>query len=148
MNPNQHMHYTSWIISTNVAISDTITLLKHIDKTTLLIPYEQLYIQSYHQHKRLIPEQPNLSADLQPKQYTTSHLASRSILQHQHDKKKVPSRSCQLPVNINCMLSKFTLRKNLLHFLKYFYYLIHFNIIWHFTNNNMFYAFNDNVYAL
>jgi hypothetical protein len=35
---------------------DIITLLKHIDKTTLLIPYEQLYIQSYHHHKGLIPE--------------------------------------------------------------------------------------------
>jgi len=33
------------------------TLLKHIDKTTLLLPYEQLYIQLYHHHKQLIPEQ-------------------------------------------------------------------------------------------
>jgi len=38
-------------------INDTMTLLKHIDKTTLLLPYEQLYIQSYHHHKQLIPEQ-------------------------------------------------------------------------------------------
>ena len=38
-------------------IKDTMTLLKHTDKTTLLIPYEKLYIQSYHHHKRLIPEQ-------------------------------------------------------------------------------------------
>ena len=27
-------------------IKDTITLIKHTDRTTLLIPYEQLYIQS------------------------------------------------------------------------------------------------------
>jgi hypothetical protein len=32
-------------------------LLKHINKTTFLIPYEQLYIQSHHHHKQLIPEQ-------------------------------------------------------------------------------------------
>ena len=38
-------------------IKDTMTLMKHIDKTTLLIPYEQLYIQSYQHHKQLIPEQ-------------------------------------------------------------------------------------------
>jgi hypothetical protein len=33
------------------------TLLKHINKTSLLLPYEQLYIQSNHQHKQLISEQ-------------------------------------------------------------------------------------------
>ena len=38
-------------------INDTMTLLKHIDKTTLLLPYEQLCIQSYQHHKQLIPEQ-------------------------------------------------------------------------------------------
>jgi hypothetical protein len=32
-------------------------LLKQIKKTKLLIPYEQLYIQSHHHHKLLIPEQ-------------------------------------------------------------------------------------------
>jgi hypothetical protein len=38
-------------------INNNMTLLKHIDKTTLLLPYEQLYIQSYHYHKQLIPQQ-------------------------------------------------------------------------------------------
>ena len=38
-------------------INDTTTLLKHINKTILLIAFEQLHIQSYHQHKQLIPEQ-------------------------------------------------------------------------------------------
>jgi hypothetical protein len=38
-------------------INNTKTLLKHINKTTLLIPFEQLYIQSYHHHRELIPEQ-------------------------------------------------------------------------------------------
>jgi hypothetical protein len=31
--------------------------LKQINKTKFLIPYEELYIQSYHHHKQLIPEQ-------------------------------------------------------------------------------------------
>jgi hypothetical protein len=30
---------------------------QQINKTKFLIPYEQLYIQSHHHHKRLIPEQ-------------------------------------------------------------------------------------------
>jgi phosphoribulokinase len=38
-------------------INNTMTLLKHINKTSVLLPYEQLYIQSYHQHKQLISEQ-------------------------------------------------------------------------------------------
>jgi hypothetical protein len=37
-------------------INATLTLLKYIDKTRLLLPYEQLYIHSYH-HKQLIAEQ-------------------------------------------------------------------------------------------
>jgi hypothetical protein len=32
-------------------------LLKQINKTKFLIPYEQLYIQSHHHHKQLISEQ-------------------------------------------------------------------------------------------
>jgi hypothetical protein len=32
-------------------------LLKQINKTKFLIPYEQLYIQSHHHHNQLIPEQ-------------------------------------------------------------------------------------------
>jgi hypothetical protein len=36
---------------------NTMELLKLINKTKLLIPYEQLYIQSHHHHKQLIPEQ-------------------------------------------------------------------------------------------
>jgi hypothetical protein len=36
---------------------NTKELLKQINKTKCLIPYEQLYIQSHHHHKQLIPEQ-------------------------------------------------------------------------------------------
>jgi hypothetical protein len=32
-------------------------LLKQINKTKFLIPYEQLYNQSHHHHKQLIPKQ-------------------------------------------------------------------------------------------
>jgi hypothetical protein len=38
-------------------IHDTMTLLKQVNKTWLLTQYEQLYIQAYHQHKQLIPDQ-------------------------------------------------------------------------------------------
>jgi len=40
-----------------IMFNNTMTLLKHINKTSLLLPYEQLYVQSYHQHKQLISEQ-------------------------------------------------------------------------------------------
>jgi hypothetical protein len=36
---------------------NTIELLKQINKTKFLSPYEQLYIQSHHYHKQLIPEE-------------------------------------------------------------------------------------------
>jgi hypothetical protein len=36
---------------------NTMELLKQIKKTKFLIPHEQLYIQSHHHHKHLIPEQ-------------------------------------------------------------------------------------------
>ena len=40
-----------------IMFNNTMTLLKHSNKTSLLLPYEQLYVQSYHQHKQLISEQ-------------------------------------------------------------------------------------------
>jgi hypothetical protein len=58
-------------------IKDTMTLLKHTDLLTLLIPYKQLYIPSYHYHKQLIPEQHisehNLMFQLIYNLYDTSH---------------------------------------------------------------------------
>jgi hypothetical protein len=36
---------------------NTVELLKQINNTKYIIPYEQLYIQSHHRHKQLIPEQ-------------------------------------------------------------------------------------------
>jgi len=38
-------------------ITDTMTLLKPIHKTSLLIPYEQLFIQTYQYNGTLITEQ-------------------------------------------------------------------------------------------
>jgi hypothetical protein len=43
---------------------DTMTLLKHIHEPTLLTPYEQLYIQLYHDNKQLIPEQKIVKGNL------------------------------------------------------------------------------------
>jgi hypothetical protein len=40
-------------------IADTVTLLHPVNNATLLLPYEQLYIQSHHQKGKLIPEQHN-----------------------------------------------------------------------------------------
>jgi hypothetical protein len=38
-------------------ISDTMSLHKPVKKPHMLIPYEQLYIQSFHHNEKLIPEQ-------------------------------------------------------------------------------------------
>ena len=38
-------------------LKDTMTLLKPIHKSSMLIPYEQLLIQTFHQNGTLIPEQ-------------------------------------------------------------------------------------------
>ena len=38
-------------------INNTMILLKHINKISLLLPYQQLYIQTYHQHKQLMSAQ-------------------------------------------------------------------------------------------
>jgi hypothetical protein len=38
-------------------INDTMTLLKQIDDSTLLLPYEEMYIQSFHHNNELRPEQ-------------------------------------------------------------------------------------------
>ena len=70
-------------------INDTITLLKHINKTTLLIPFEQLYIQSYHQLRQLISEQNigkhNSIYHLIHNTHITSHKTNQSIPHHQHN---------------------------------------------------------------
>jgi hypothetical protein len=44
-------------------ISQTMHLLRPIRKASLLIPYEQLYIQDHHQRGNLIPEQNQNAAD-------------------------------------------------------------------------------------
>ena len=38
-------------------IDDTMTLLKQINTPTFLLPYEQMYTQSFHHNNELIPEQ-------------------------------------------------------------------------------------------
>jgi hypothetical protein len=39
------------------SITDTMSLLKPIKKTSMLIPYEQLFIQTFHHNGNLITEQ-------------------------------------------------------------------------------------------
>jgi hypothetical protein len=39
------------------SITDTMSLFKPINKTPMLIPYEQLFIQTFHHNKNLITEQ-------------------------------------------------------------------------------------------
>ena len=54
------MHYiylTADMNNTYGNINDTMTLLKQINTPTLLLPYEQMYIQSFHHNNELIPEQ-------------------------------------------------------------------------------------------
>ena len=38
-------------------MDNTMTLLKHIDNQSLLLPYEQYHIQSLHHNRKLNPEQ-------------------------------------------------------------------------------------------
>jgi len=72
-------------------INNTMTLLKHFNKTSLLLPYEQLYIQTNHQHKQLISEQyigeQNPIYQLIHNTFNTSLAleTSRSIPYHQHN---------------------------------------------------------------
>jgi len=49
------MHYTYLITDTNMETS--VTLLKQINKPSLLLPYEQMYIQIFHPNNELIPEE-------------------------------------------------------------------------------------------
>jgi hypothetical protein len=53
MIPNQHTPNTSYETST---LTDTMSLLKHIHNPTKLIPYEPLFIQTFHHHGNLISE--------------------------------------------------------------------------------------------
>jgi len=39
------------------SLKDTMSLLKPMHKTSMLIPYEQLLIQTFHHKGKLIPEQ-------------------------------------------------------------------------------------------
>ena len=38
-------------------MDNTMTLLKHINNQSLLLPYEQNHIQAHHHNRKLIPEQ-------------------------------------------------------------------------------------------
>jgi hypothetical protein len=38
-------------------MADILSMLRPVNKATMLLTYEQLYIQNLHQHDKLIPEQ-------------------------------------------------------------------------------------------
>jgi len=58
-------------------INDTMTILKQVNKTSLLLPYEQIYIQLLHHNNELIREQHlnehNPMFELIQHKYRTSH---------------------------------------------------------------------------
>jgi hypothetical protein len=49
------MHYTYLTADVNMEMS--VTLLKQINKPSLLLSYEQMYIEIFHRNNELIPEQ-------------------------------------------------------------------------------------------
>ena len=49
------MHYTYLTGDMNMAIS--MTLIKQINKPSLLLPFEQMYMQIFYYNNELIPEQ-------------------------------------------------------------------------------------------
>ena len=57
MTPNQHTRNISYKRHEYGHLTDTMTLIKPVNRTNMLLPYEQLYIQKYHQKDILIPEQ-------------------------------------------------------------------------------------------
>jgi len=64
------------------SISDTMSLLKHVKKQSLLLPHEQMYVQLFHHNNQLIPEQhpneQNPTFQLLHSRYHTSHLTWHS----------------------------------------------------------------------
>jgi len=105
------------------------TILKQITKTSLLIPYGQLYIQSHYHHKQLIPEQ-NTGENTQ-----CNNRSSNPILRHHLQFTPINTPALPLPrpyypVHTSTVQTAYmdgmyniliALRFMILHFLKYFY---------------------------
>jgi hypothetical protein len=107
-------------------INNTITLLKHIIKASLSLPY----IQTHHQHQQLISEQctgkHNPIYQLIHDTFLTS-LPTRPTDQYptSNRTKPVPSWSCsQLLANLVCKHRTILYRQNLSHILEYFNILL------------------------
>jgi hypothetical protein len=62
------------------SITDTMSLLKPIHKTSMLTPYEQLFIQTFHHNENLITEQgtgeqkPLISVSHRHHAYVSNHM--------------------------------------------------------------------------
>jgi len=52
-----HLFIRALLVFMCVAVLQSVTLLKPLNNPSLLLPYEQYYIQSLHQERKLIPEQ-------------------------------------------------------------------------------------------
>jgi hypothetical protein len=70
MNNNSQSAYATHILETGHEygnMADILSMLRPVNRATLLLPYEQLFFQTFHQHDKLIPEQhaPNANPILQ-----------------------------------------------------------------------------------
>jgi hypothetical protein len=89
---------------------NTMESLKQVNKIRLLIPYEQLYIQTHHHHKQLIPEKN--SGEYKPMyqlvydQQNTPHPTKPPDL-HSHPQDQ------QTSLSITCNLPTFTTARNI-----------------------------------
>ena len=61
-------------------MADTMSLLKHEQKTPMLIPYEQLFMQNYHKQGLLIQEQ--LIGDYNPLFQLITHMNTPHTQKH------------------------------------------------------------------
>jgi len=103
------------------------SLQKQITKTTLLISYEQFYIQSHHYQKELILEQiigekiPNVPTDLRPLHYVSISNIYWSILQHTTNFSELGAEPTRLLLLMVHTVSLYiTFQNTVLHFLKTF----------------------------
>ena len=103
------------------SITDTMSLLKPIYQTSMLIPYEQLFIQTFHRNGNLITEQGTgeqnslfqLAIDTMLTSATTWK-ESRSTRHPQHT--QISSNSSTIATDNNTVCTSFIILQNILHF--------------------------------
>jgi hypothetical protein len=103
------------------------TLLKRIDRTSMLIPYEQLFIQAEHQHGHLIAEQyMGEQNPLYQLAIDGAYTASQTIWTDQYSSTStclpVQSQPGQQQVTLLGMYTRAIYRQKILHFPKEIFY--------------------------